>query len=81
MMPPERGSSGRTSESVRPTITAGMAKQTPAQGPAAPISNSADRLAGGDFIRMNAPKVPTKNGGPGMKYGRLAQTPWMRART
>ena len=55
--------------------------EKPAQGPAAPISNIARRVRGGDFILINAPKVPIINNdgsGAGMKYGSVASTPCRR---
>jgi hypothetical protein len=52
----------------------------PAIGPATPISNTAFRDGMGDMIRIKAPNVPAGPiiGGVGMKYGRVASTPYMR---
>src|SRR6184192_3709296 len=47
----------------------------PTTGPLKPRSNSWSRLVGGPFSEMRAPKVPM-GGGPGMKYGKLASSPW-----
>ena len=46
--------------------TAGIATKKPAHGPAAPTSKSAFRLVG-VRMRMKAPNVPTRKGGPGRK--------------
>ena len=55
-----------TVERCNPTINAATATINPANGPATPISNSARRSRIGPRIRMMAPNVPMKCGGPGM---------------
>ena len=77
--PLKLGGTGWISDRRSPQITAGTATQTPAQGPAAPTSNRTRRFRGSDFMRMNAPKVPVKKGGPGKKNGNVTGTPWNRA--
>ncbi len=81
VMPTGSGpTSGRTSECASPYSTAGIAIRKPAHGPAAPTSKSAVRFVG-VRMRMKAPKVPIRNGGPGMKYGGVASTPCQRDTT
>ena len=50
----------------------------PARGPAMPISKSALFVDIGDFILINAPKVPIGEiiGGAGIKYGGVISTPY-----
>ena len=52
-----------------------MAAIRPASGPETPISNSALRFGIRPRIEITAPNVPIKLG-TGIKYGRLASTPW-----
>ena len=62
---------GASLETQNPATANGNSATNPASGPASPISNSARRDGIGDFILMNAPKVPARNsGGAGMKKGR-----------
>jgi hypothetical protein len=58
----------------RPIMQAATEITKPAIGPDAPISMSAFRVRIGDFIFINAPKVPNIEGA-GIKYGKVA-TVW-----
>ena len=66
--------SGPTFENASPTMSAGSARAKPVRGPFAPTSKIWRLRRTGDLMRMNAPNVP-RNGGPGMKKGRVARTP------
>ena len=60
----------------------GIATQSPASGPAAPMSMSFLRSFVTRRMPMTAPIVPRPNhGGNGMKYGSDASTPCSRATT
>jgi len=58
------------SDRERPMSRTGIVTHIPARGPAAPTSNRIRRSIIGDFILINAPKVPI-NEGAGMKYGKV----------
>ena len=75
------GAAGTTVDHARPSSAAGIATASPANGPAAAMSNSALRSRAEDRIRMIAPSVPAMKirGGAGMKYGRLTAAPRARA--
>lgn len=55
-----------------------MVTANPASGPAIPTSNSASRCGKGERMRMNAPKVPKGNWGPGRKSGGVASIRYQR---
>ena len=48
----------------------------PARGPLMPMSNRARRPPTRGSIAITAPNVPNGGSGTGMKYGRLAYTPY-----
>jgi hypothetical protein len=58
----------------RPRKSAGTATTNPAIGPAIPMSNSMRLLGIGSRILMNAPIVPVRRNGNGMKNGSDAST-------
>jgi len=57
---PPSAAPGLTSETANPATTTGTAAIIPAIGPAAPMSRRTLLSMIGDFILMNAPKVPMK---------------------
>ena len=75
------GGVGTNCEWAYPQARNGSATRKPASGPAAPMSTSAFLVGMRSRTRMTAPSVPNPSSGSGMKYGRLALTPWRRART
>ena len=57
----------------------GTTSTNPTMGPAAPMASRCRRFRGGDPMVINAPKVPNRTTGIGMKYGRLVGEPRCRA--
>ena len=59
-----------------PRMMKGIETMNPDKGPAIPISKSAFLLMIMPFILMIAPRVPKGGKGNGMKYGKVAGTPY-----